>query len=341
MDDNKGTVLITGAAGFIGSYMTKLLKSASYRVVGFDNLSTGSKTLVKYSDVFIEGDLKKHTDVNKLFQQFKFDYVLHFAASLLVEESVLDPIKYYRNNIEGICNLLQAMVSFGVKNIVFSSTCSVYGNQMLSLGSKKGLDESVNCNPLNPYGRSKLYAENIIKDIGDSNNIKSVIFRYFNAAGADPELDLGEDHEHETRIIPRCVENALGNCSEVEIFGNNYDTPDGTCIRDYLHVHDLCHAHMLGMEFLKNGKNSSNCSIFNLSNDTGFSVKEICDTATTIFKKYNLQLNIKFSKRRKGDPAILIGDSTKAKKTLGWECKFNLIDIIKTTLLWKMKKYKM
>jgi UDP-glucose 4-epimerase len=299
--------------------MVKMLHRAGHEVVTFDNLSTGYRHAVKWGE-FVRGDLLNQTDLVKLFQGRHFDVVMHFSARSLVGESVQNPALYYRNNVIGTFNLLEEMRKRKIGKFIFSSSAAVYGNPVTDK-----IDENQPTNPINPYGRTKLMVEQMLKDFEAAFGINSVSLRYFNAAGADPEGELGEEHNPETHLIPNILKAALGQGQELKIFGDDYDTQDGTCVRDYIHINDLCSAHLKAVEYLEN---NSGCHVFNLGNGSGFSVKEILQAAEQVVGK---PIAHKIVERRCGDPATLVADAGKAIAELGWKPEFTVIqDIIAT-----------
>ncbi len=319
-------ILITGGAGYIGSHTNKILSKKGYKTVVFDNLERGSIKLVKWGN-FIKGDLRNIEDIRNTFKKYKFNAVIHFAAYAYVGESVEFPDKYYENNVLGTLNLLKVMKEFGVKNIIFSSSCATYG-----IPEKVPISENTPQNPINPYGRSKLFSENIIKDFEQSYGIKYIILRYFNAAGADTEGEIGEIHNPETHLIPLTIFAAIGLIEKLNVFGNDYPTKDGTCIRDYIHVSDLAEAHVKALEYLLREKKSD---IFNVGIGVGFSILDIIKTVNKISNK---KINYIFVERRPGDPSILIASNKKIKKILNWQPKFIKIeDIIKSAYNWHLK----
>lgn len=319
-------VLIVGGAGYIGSHVNKLFNRKRHNTIVLDNLCRGHRELVKWG-VFIQGDLENKDLLNDIFEKYHIDAVMHFSAFAYVGESVVNPIIYYHNNVSNTMNLLGAMLKHNVKKFIFSSTCSIYGEpQYLPIDEKHSLG------PINPYGWSKLMVEKILDDYDRAYGLKHVSLRYFNAAGADPDCEIGEIHQPETHLIPLVIEAALGRREMIEVFGTDYDTKDGTCIRDYIHVSDLANAHSLSLDWLVNG-NTSN--VFNLGNGIGFSVYEIIDAVRELTKT---DFKIKSSPRRAGDPAMLISSSEKAKKLLGWHPDFiDIKEIIKTALEWYRK----
>ncbi len=331
MSPVKPTILVTGGAGYIGSHAVLALKRAGYGVVVLDNLVYGHRDLVeKVLQVeLIVGDTNDRALLDKLFATHDIAAVMHFSAYAYVGESVTDPDKYYRNNVVGTLTLLEAMLAASVKQFVFSSTCATYGvPQMVPI------PEDHPQNPINPYGATKLMVERILWDFDAAYDFKSVVFRYFNAAGADPSGLLGEDHNPETHLIPLVLMAALGKRESVSIFGTDYPTPDGTCIRDYIHVTDLAEAHILGLEYLLQGGDTG---AFNLGNGNGFSVKQVIDTAMQVTGKH---IKVVESDRRPGDPPILVGSSDKARKTLGWQPKYpDIPEIVTQAWQWHQHRH--
>ncbi len=320
------TILVTGGAGYIGSHTVLALKQKGYHVIVFDNLSNGHREVVEsvLNVPLIVGDIRNKSLLEQTFQLYDISAVVHFAADAYVGESVTNPAKYYSNNVMGTLTLLETMVAANVKNIVFSSTCATYG-----IPNSLPILETHPQNPINPYGSSKLMVERILQDFEQAYDLKSVIFRYFNAAGADPNGQLGEDHFPEPHLIPLVLFTALGLRDYISIYGTDYPTPDGTCIRDYIHVTDLAQAHLLGLEYLLGEKTSN---IFNLGNGQGFSVREIIETAKLVTGR---KILVKESERRQGDPAILVGSNEKAQKVLGWTVKYSqLSEIINHAWQW-------
>jgi len=318
-------IFIIGGAGYIGSHVNKFLSNEGYDTLILDNLSKGHEELVKWGK-FIKGGLGDKKLLNRIFEKYDISAVMHFAALTDVRESLEDPGAYYNNNVKNTLNLLDAMIKNNVKNFIFSSTCAVYGNPL-----KIPITEDHPCKPISPYGRSKLMVEEILKDYSNSYDFNYVSLRYFNAAGADPEAEIGEWHEPETHLIPIVLDVAVGKRENVEIFGTDYPTPDGTCIRDYIHVMDLADAHWRALEFLEEDKSE----VFNLGNGDGFSVKEVIKTCSEITGKEIATIE---TERRLGDPPRLIGSSKKARKILGWTPNFTeLKDIIQTAWKWHQK----
>lgn len=309
-------LLLIGGAGYIGSHMVKRLLDSGYTLVILDNLSTGYQDAV-LGGKFVQGDIGDPADLKKLFSEHKFDAVLHFASFIQVGESVQKPDIYYQNNLCNTLNLLNAMKEAGVKKFIFSSTAAIFGQPDYT-----PIDEAHPKKPINPYGRSKLMVEQILEDYDRAFDFKSVCLRYFNAAGADPDGVLGERHEPETHLIPILLQVASGRRGAASIFGTDYPTPDGTCIRDYVHVMDLCEAHMLALDYLVKYNQSAR---FNLGNGDGFSVAEVVSAVKKVTGK---QLAIDYAERRQGDPAVLIADSSNARSTLGWEPQYKDLETI-------------
>ena len=319
-------ILIVGGAGYIGSHLNKEINKKGIETIILDNLSYGHRDFVKRG-TFEKGDLGNIDDIRAVFKKYPIEAVMHFAAFTYVGESVEDPQKYYQNNVKNTLNLLQVMLEENVKYFVFSSTCATYGNPV-----EIPITESHPQNPINPYGKGKLMVETVLKDYSDAYRLKYASLRYFNAAGADPEGEVGELHDPETHLIPLILDVAAGRREDIKIFGTDYDTPDGTCIRDYIHVTDLAEAHILALEYLQNGGESD---FFNLGNGNGFSVKEVIETAEEITGK---DIKAAEAERRAGDPPILVGSSTKAKETLNWNPKYDeLSKIIETAWNWHKK----
>ncbi|MEO1050939.1 MAG: UDP-glucose 4-epimerase GalE [Bacteroidota bacterium] len=304
-----------------------MLSKHGYHTMVLDNLSYGHEEFVT-SGVFIIGDLAQKELIDRLLSSYKIKAVMHFSAFAYVGESVENPSKYYHNNVINTINLLDAMVRNDVKNFIFSSTCATFGEPMYY-----PVDEKHPQKPISPYGRTKLMIEQILKDYEQAYDLKHVILRYFNAAGADPEGDIGEDHNPETHLIPLVLDAAAGLRKEIKVFGNDYETKDGTCIRDYIHVNDLAEAHMLAMEWMLENNASND---FNLGNGDGFSVQDIIKVAAEVT---GLPINSKVVERREGDPARIVGSSEKARNVLGWEPQYNDIkSIVETAWKWHIKK---
>ena len=331
MDSSDRVILVTGGAGYIGSHAVKALEERGFETIILDSLVYGHRDLIETNlkAKLVAGDINDRAFLDRLFTTTKIDAVMHFAAFAYVGESVTDPAKYYRNNVVGTLTLLDAMREHGVTNFVFSSTCATYGNPQ-----SIPITEDHPQQPINPYGAGKLAIERVLKDYDPAYGLKSVIFRYFNAAGADPDGLFGEDHNPETHLIPLILQAAAGKRASISVFGTDYDTPDGTCIRDYIHVTDLAQAHVLGLEYLLEHQTSQ---IFNLGNGNGFSVKEVVDTARQVTGK---EIAIEECPRRVGDPAVLIGSSTKARQMLGWEPKYaDLNAIVKHAWNWHQSRH--
>ncbi|MDR1168446.1 MAG: UDP-glucose 4-epimerase GalE [Heliobacteriaceae bacterium] len=316
-------ILVTGGAGYIGSHCVLVLQNAGYKVVVFDNLESGHKAVIG-NTAFVQGDLKNPQDILRVFEQYKIDAVIHFAAKIEVAESIIDPQKYYYNNVYGTLNLLSAMTAYNVNKIIFSSTAAVYGEpQYLPL------DENHPKNPINTYGMTKLTVENILDDYDRAYGLKSVRFRYFNVAGADVRGRTGEWHEPETHLIPNILKSAFTGGKVFEMYGDDYNTKDGTCIRDYVNVEDLAQAHVLGLKYLLNG-GKTDC--FNLGTKDGNSVKEVFALCEKITGK---GIPVKIHPRRPGDAAVLVADNAKAKEVLGWLPMRTLEDSVKTAYEWE------
>ncbi len=324
-------ILVTGGAGYIGSHAVLSLLKDNYEILIFDNLERGHietvETLQKLGKVtFFKGDLRKADDLERVFKQYNIESVLHFAAFALVEESVKEPFKYYKNNVLGSVNLINIMLKNNVKNIVFSSSCATYGEPKYF-----PIDEKHPQKPINPYGEAKLEVEKILLEYDKLYGLKSVILRYFNVAGCDEYCRIGEWHEPETHLIPNILKCATNKEKIFKIYGDDYNTPDGTCIRDYVNVEDLADAHKLALEYLKKENKSD---IFNLGTEKGNSVKEIFDICE---KTVNSKVNREITHRRAGDPAILYADSAKAKKILGWKPNRTLEESIQRAFEWEKK----
>ena len=310
------SVLVTGGAGYIGSIMVQALRRAGYRTVVFDNLSEGHRAAVKDEEL-IEGSLSDKGALRTLLRRHRPSAVMHFAAACSVKESVENPVKYYASNVSGTAALLEAALEVNVPRFIFSSTAALYGEP-----EEVPITESHPLRPINPYGWSKLMGEQMLADAAKAYGIRYVAFRYFNAAGADPTAGLGEDHRPETHIIPLAINAALKEGRELEIFGTDYDTRDGSCIRDYIHVLDLAEAHLLGLRYLEGGGESVS---INLGTESGTSVLEIVDAVQRVT---GLEVPRRVTGRRAGDPAVLIASNTRAREVLGWTPKHELDDMI-------------
>jgi|TARA_B110000967_G_scaffold210098_1_gene270612 UDP-glucose 4-epimerase len=309
-------ILVVGGAGYIGSHMVKLLGSERFEVSTLDNLSEGYEDAV-LAGRFIKGDFGDAEFIDQLFSENKFDAVMHFASSIQVGESVTNPAKYYKNNVTNTQTLLDCMVKHGVLSFIFSSTAAVFGEPAYS-----PIDEAHINLPINPYGRSKYMVEQILEDYDHAYGLKSVCLRYFNAAGADPEGELGERHLPETHLIPLILQAASGRRDAISIFGDDYDTPDGSCVRDYIHISDLADAHLLALKGLLDGGSSAK---YNLGNGDGFSVIEVIEAVRKVTGK---DFAVKHEARRDGDSARLIADSSLAKSVLGWRPQYADLEVI-------------
>lgn len=318
-------ILVCGGAGYIGSHMVAALLEKGEEVVILDNFQKGHRDAVLGGKLY-EGDLRDRAILDKVFSENNIDAVIDFAADSLVGESVTEPLKYFENNVGGTLSLLRAMKDYGVKNIVFSSTAATYGEP-----ENTPIIESDRTLPTNPYGESKLAVEKVLKWCDNAYGIKYTALRYFNAAGAHVSGKIGEDHSPESHLIPLILYTALEKREKIMIFGDDYNTPDGTCIRDYIHVMDLASAHLLAVDRLRKGGESR---IYNLGNGTGFSVKEVIEVSRKVTGR---EIKAEVAPRRAGDPAILIASSQKAVEELGWKPKFNNLEtIIETAWNWHL-----
>lgn len=318
------SVLVLGGAGYIGSHAVYQLIDQGENVVIIDNLETGHREAVHSKAHFYEGDMRNIDFLRSVFQKESIDSVIHFAANSLVGESMENPIKYFDNNVYGTQVLLKVMVEHNVKNIVFSSTAATYGEP-----ETVPITEMVPTNPTNAYGETKLTMEKLMKWTEHAHGIKYVSLRYFNVAGARETAEIGEDHRPETHLIPIILQAALGQRPHITIFGEDYQTPDGTCIRDYIHVEDLINAHLLALHYLREGGKSD---IFNLGSSQGFSVKEMIETARNVTGK---DIPVQIGPRRAGDPSILVASSDKAKQILGWKpTRTSITKIIEDAWRW-------
>jgi len=321
------TFLIVGGAGYIGSHMVLMLHELGSQVIVFDNLSTGYKDAVIGAE-FVQGDIHDSAKLDEVFKKYNIDVVMHFAAHIDVGESVRDPFKYYRNNVVGTQTLLERMVSNNVSNFIFSSTAAIFGEP-----EYVPIDEAHSKKPINPYGHSKLMVEQMLESYDQAYGLKSICLRYFNAAGADPKTRIGERHDPETHLIPLVLQAASGRRESISVFGDDYDTDDGTCLRDYIHIVDLCNAHLLSTKLLLKENTSRR---FNLGNGNGYTVKQLIDLAKLITNK---PIKVNQSERREGDPAKLVADAALAKKALNWLPKYsNLEEIIEHAWKWELKQ---
>ncbi|RDC67723.1 UDP-glucose 4-epimerase GalE [Rhodovulum sp. 12E13] len=311
-----GKVLVCGGAGYIGSHMVRLLKETGFEVVVFDNLSQGHAAAIPGVPLE-QGDLLDRAALDAVFGAHDFDAVYHFAALIAVGESVSHPDRYYRNNLLGTLNLLDAMRTAGVDRFVFSSTAAVYGNPVTDR-----IAESHTKAPISPYGRSKWMMEQVLADYARAFGMRAVSFRYFNAAGADPSGGIGEAHDPETHLIPNVLLAALGERDALDVFGDDYETRDGTCIRDYIHVRDIASAHLRALDWMEA---NAGTHAFNLGNGAGFTTREVLDAAAKVTGR---EIPFRIGPRREGDPAVLVADSSRAKRELGWTPEFVELDAI-------------
>jgi UDP-glucose 4-epimerase len=320
-------ILIVGGAGYIGSEINKELNQAGFQTVVFDSLVSGHKEAVKWGE-FVQGDLKNLDDIRNVFSKYKIEAVLDFAAFIEVGESVKDPQKYYYNNLVNTLNLLQVMREFEVNKIIFSSTAATFGEPKYT-----PIDEAHPQWPINPYGWTKLMIERVFADYDVAYGLRYVALRYFNACGANEEADVGESHNQESHLIPLVLDAAIGKRENIKIFGSDYPTPDGTCVRDYIHVVDLASAHLLALKHLLDGGESKQ---YNLGNGKGFSVREVIDAVKKVTGK---EFTVVEVERRAGDPPTLIASSEKIKKELGWVPQHTDIEeIVATAWKWHQKK---
>ena len=320
-------ILVVGGAGYIGAHMVRQLLKARCEVVILDNLSTGSRKLV-HGGQFVQGSLGDADLLGRLFTEHAFDAVMHFAAFSQVGESMHQPLKYYRNNVVETVALLEAMLRHGVKRFIFSSTAAVYGEP-----TAIPISETHPCAPTNPYGNTKLAVERMLADCDAAYGLKYTALRYFNAAGADDSSEIGELHDPETHLIPIVLHAAAGRIDHIQVFGSDYPTTDGTCIRDYVHVNDLAQAHLLALDALLGGGQSA---IYNLGSSTGYSVQDVIAKAQTVTEK---KISVVQAPRREGDPAILVASSEKIKRELGWKPVYDDLEtIIRTAWDWHRKQ---
>jgi UDP-glucose-4-epimerase GalE len=321
------TVLVTGGAGYIGSHAVKLLIQRGYQTVVYDNLVYGHREAAPWGD-FVEGDLHDTARLVQVLKEHQITDVMHFAAFAYVGESVQDPLKYYANNVAGTLSLLQAMRAVGVQHVIFSSTCAVYG-----IPQHPVLTEEHPLHPINPYGESKLFVEWMLQASAAAYGLRWISLRYFNAAGADPEGELGESHDPETHLIPLVLSVASGRRADVAIFGTDYDTADGTCIRDYIHVNDLADAHILALQALDTDKAQT---AYNLGNGMGYSVRQVIETAAHVTGR---SIATRVAPRRPGDPPSLVAAADKIHSALGWQPRYtDLSTIIATAWGWECQR---
>ncbi len=322
----KNKILVTGGAGYIGSCVVRELLERGYAPVVFDNLSTGHRHFVPKNVPFVKGDLRKAEDIRAAFKKFRVDTVMHFASLALVGESVASPLKYYENNVLACVLLLKAMREAEVKKLIFSSSCATFGEP-----KRIPIEENDPQSPANPYGETKLMIERILRDQSKVTDLRYIALRYFNACGAHSSGEIGEVHDPEAHLIPNVLKVLTGEKKVLEIYGDDYDTPDGTCIRDYIHIEDLASAHLSALEALDKGMTSD---VFNLGNGTGYSVKEIVAAVEKVTGK---KVRVKIAPRRPGDPARLVSSAAKAKKILGWKPRFGLTQIIRSAWKWESR----
>ncbi len=319
-------ILVCGGAGYIGSNMTAMLAAKGHQPVVYDNLSKGHKAAISKDAEFVKGDLTDYKVLVKTLKKFNIEAVMHFAAFIEVAESIEQPLKYYQNNLCNTWAVLSAMEAAGVEKFVFSSTAAVYG-----MPEKVPITEDSHKEPINTYGETKWASERMCHWQSQAGKLRYAALRYFNAAGAGFDNSLGEDHRPESHLIPLVIAAAMGKRDNIKIFGTDYQTPDGTCIRDYIHIEDLCSAHLLALEKL----NQSKELYFNLGNGRGFSVRQVIDTVKKVSGK---DFKVVQTERRPGDPAVLTSDASKAKKELGWQTKYPELErIVETAWLWHNK----
>lgn len=319
-------ILVCGGAGYIGSHTVKELVN-TYDVVVLDNLTTGFEKLIDSKATFVKGDLGDQVVLDEIFTTYKIDAVFHFAANSLVGESVEKPLTYYRNNVGATLVLLEKMIEHGVKRFIFSSTAATYGIPNTDI-----ITEETATHPINPYGRSKQMIEQILADMAHVYDFHYIVLRYFNAAGAHESGEIGESHDPESHLIPIVLQHLLGQREKISVFGTDYETADGTCVRDYIHVTDLARAHILSYEGMADGRVANN--VYNLGNGAGYSVNEIIRTCERLSGK---QATIDYAPRRAGDPAILVASSQKINEELGWKPDFDLTAIIASAWKWHSK----
>ena len=318
------TVLVIGGAGYIGSHAVKALRAIGQRVAVFDDFSAGHREAARFGDVLIEGNIHDVAALRRAMSENGVDAVMHFAAWAAVGDSVKDPVGYYRQNVAGTLAVLEAMAAEGVRHLVFSSTAAVFGNPV-----ETPITEDHPAHPINTYGETKLAIERALPHFEVAHGITSVVLRYFNAAGADPDGDLGEDHTPENHLIPRAIDAALGR-GTFQIFGDDYETPDGTCLRDYIHVTDLADAHLLALDALRGGRPSAR---YNLGNGRPTSVREVVDTVSRVAGR---PVPLTMGARRAGDPAVLFASSDRIRRELGWKPRFEDVEtIVQTAFRWR------
>jgi len=316
-------ILVTGGAGYIGSHFVKFLRKNNYDVVVFDNLSRGHKEAVPSDVAFEQVDILDYEGLISALSKYNIDAIVHFAAFAYVGESVENPLLYYQNNVVGSFTLIRAAVEKGIGKFVFSSTCSLYGNP-----EKVPISESESVKPINPYAETKLAIEKMLHDVETAHGMKYTALRYFNAAGDDPDGEIGESHDPEPHLIPIIMQTALGKREKLFVFGDDYPTKDGTAIRDYIHVNDLADAHLRALNYLSEGGKSD---VFNLGTGEGYSVLEMIAAAE---KATGKEIPYEITGRRAGDPAMLVADNSKAREILGWQPKYGLQEIMETAWNW-------
>ncbi len=318
-------VLVVGGAGYIGSHTIKSLSKRSYDILVYDNLSTGHREAILYGRL-VEGDLSERDKLKSVIEEFRPDAIIHFAGFIEVEESIKKPLLYYSNNTVNTINLIEVMLECGINKLIFSSTAAVYGNP-----EKTPVDENYPLNPINPYGQSKAFVEKMLQDISRSYDFNYVSLRYFNVAGADPDGEIGQKYRKATHLITRALKAAKGEIENLEIFGTDYNTPDGTCIRDYIHVSDLAEAHIDALEYLLEGNDSD---VFNCGYGHGYSVKEVIETVKKVTGK---DFKVVETARRAGDAPELVANNRHLLDTLKWKpCYDDLEFIIKTSWNWEL-----
>ncbi len=325
----KKHILVAGGAGYIGSHMVRLLLKEGYQPVVFDNLATGHKDFIPKGCPFFKGDLKIKKDIDRCFKKYPIDTVMYFAASLVVPESVANPLKYYENNVSASVLLLQSMVEHKIGKIIFSSTAAVYGEPdhiPVTEDSKKV--------PTNPYGSSKLMIEQILKDVAFAHDFRFISLRYFNVAGSGPGEETGIRYKEITHLVPSILKVASGERSVFNVFGDDYSTEDGTCVRDFIYIMDLCRAHLMAIKYLDTHPEVKS-DVFNLGNGDGFSVKQVMDASEKVTGK---KINAHFCPRRPGDPAKIVASSEKAQRILGWKPQVPLSEIIESAWRWELKE---
>ncbi len=319
MPNKNKTILVTGGAGYIGSHTCKHLANAGYLPVVYDNLSRGHDWAVKWGPLE-KGDILDSDRLSQVLKKYQPDAVMHFAAFAYVGESVVNPMLYYQNNVMGSSSLLRAVLEQGIEHFIFSSTCAVYGEP-----DSLPLTELHQKQPVSPYGNTKVIIETMLEDLAKAEQLKFISLRYFNAAGADMDGEIGESHDPETHLIPLILKAADGALPEIQVYGNDYETPDGTCIRDYIHVNDLADAHLRALQCLQHGEPSG---FYNLGTEKGYSVQEIIDAARRVTNK---QIKTGISPRRPGDPPALVANASKAKNELGFILQYSDLDTILTS----------